>query len=235
MLTVEINRWLGEAKADYSQGVELVKQLDPKAPLLAVLKIGDTSFCRSKIREFLESHLQPIEHSLKIEQAAAVVDDNKEKYTPTMYFTLPDNLQALEREKSALFSQIIKARNQIKKIIGFKKPETIHLSDVLKLMTAHDSKGNPIPFSISYLSADLEAKTGGQWKHHPIAFCSFQNRSGTKNYTGASAEKKRPKKTNHWLNATRNIYLQQANQLHCIHIWLIFEFNGKEVIIGQPG
>lgn len=237
MLATQVQQWLNTPKADFAQGISLLQQVSPGNPILSVLSLGDSAFTREKLRKCLQDSIQFIAESLAINSSdAQIVEDPREKkYTPEMYFTLPENLQALEREKSACFKQIVNLRNTIKRALGFSLPNKISLTDALRAMNSYDSQGNPIPFSISWLSANLEAETGGEWKHMRAAFLSYQNKSGTRNYTGKMVEKKQPRATNHWLNGTRDIFPDGGNRLHCIHIWLIMEFNGKEVIIGNPG
>lgn len=237
MLANEIRQWLATKSAPYQAGVELLKQVAPSHPVLSVLSLGDSSFTRSKLVQHLTAALEPIKESISVAdtEAPATQQAKEATYQPQMYFTLPSNLQALEREKSTCFKSIISLRNQLKKELNFSLPHKIALADALRSMNTYDSLGNPIPFSISYVTADQEKQTGGEYKTYKGAFLSYQNKSGTRTYTGKEVERKVKKHTNHWVNGTRNIMVQGGNRLRCIHIWLILEFNGKEVIIGQPG
>ena len=199
------------------------------------------------LRQALTAVLEPIKELEEVDKIvrdpalapppAHLSKDEPVKYKPDMYFTLPESMQALEREKSQCMRNIIAARSRAKALLKLQKPERISLTDALRAMNNFDGHGNPIPFSIGYITCNLEDGTGGEWRYMRSAFCSYQNASGTKNFTGKKAITKSggARRANHWVNATRNIFPSGGNQLRCIHIWLILEFNGKEVVIGQAG
>jgi hypothetical protein len=97
----------------------------------------------------------------------------------------------------------------------------IKLIDVLNQMDDMDVTGQPIPFSIKFITKDGEevfleqavkcvGKVGGK-----VVFDKPRIKS--------------TKKPNHFKNATRNIYIPVSGQVRKCKIRLITEFNGIKV------
>jgi hypothetical protein len=98
------------------------------------------------------------------------------------------------------------------------------LSEALQLMRKTDSNGNPIPFSITFVTYDKTRNTGGKLNSIKKAYMSVTEIKRTE------PAKRIPKVfQNHFSNATRNI--KSANgDLVKIHIYLITRINNIPVI-----
>jgi hypothetical protein len=57
----------------------------------------------------------------------------------------------------------------------------IHYSEMMKVLEARDGKGDLIPFSLSYVKADLKRRTGGDEKTIACATRIGANKDGTIN------------------------------------------------------
>jgi hypothetical protein len=117
--------------------------------------------------------------------------------------------------------------------------ETILLSDALELMQQCDPKGNPVPFSIAYLTWNDRDKMSRGIKLLPRAemlMITAGGRHVSPNKAKAYIEKKGPSKSpRHWKNATRNIRIPGDTEIRKLNIWLIMALNNKRVIWNQLG
>lgn len=108
----------------------------------------------------------------------------------------------------------------------------IRLTEVLDLMDALDSNGDPIPFSIRFVTANRKDKTGGEIITIDKAVkCVGKDKKGNPVIDTRRKETPdltKPKNPNHWSNATRNLFLPNG-QIRKVHIRLIIEFNGQKV------
>jgi len=109
----------------------------------------------------------------------------------------------------------------------------IRLSDVLNLMDQIGDDGKPISFQMKFVKADRTRGTGGEIieipsgrkviskdkKGNPV----FDLRPKTK--ASDPSVKKDPR---HWVNATRNILLENG-EIRKVHIRLIIQFNQQKV------
>lgn len=106
--------------------------------------------------------------------------------------------------------------------------KVIHLGDALGLMV--DENKNPVPFSVTYVTCDIERKKGGDIIKLEKCMLSKKNvdyeKSGFQDpdapVTGFT------KNPNHYGHATRNVVLPNGH-VKKIHIRLILEFNGQKV------
>ncbi|MFY0628690.1 MAG: hypothetical protein JXR07_20525 [Reichenbachiella sp.] len=106
----------------------------------------------------------------------------------------------------------------------------ILMNQVLDQMMRVDHRGNPVPFSIQFCTLNKKKKEGGQLITVDKAILSWNTGGATtpKNDqpTKANVAGKKP---NHYRNRTRNLVLPN-NEIRKVHISLITEFNGQEVI-----
>ncbi|SDE68206.1 hypothetical protein SAMN05421544_1186 [Riemerella columbipharyngis] len=99
------------------------------------------------------------------------------------------------------------------------------MADVLSDMKKLDKKNNPIPFSITVRTFNLQNKSGGSIKvYEKAVLLNPPKRKGAKRLAMDTAFKN----PNHWENRTRNIKVD--NQIKKINILFIIEYNGKKVV-----
>lgn len=104
--------------------------------------------------------------------------------------------------------------------------KTIFLRDVLAQMKGLDEQKNPVAFSISVRTFNLQNKTGGNMKYYQnVVLLNPPQRKGVKRLAMDTPFKN----PNHWQNRTRNIKLQDGS-IKKISILFIDEFNGQKVI-----
>jgi hypothetical protein len=102
------------------------------------------------------------------------------------------------------------------------------LKAVLEEMERTDAKGQLKPFSIEFVTADRNKKTGGEIiKVDKAVILKKMNYASST--SSVKAEPMNKKKSNHWENSTRNILLPNG-QKRKLHIRLITKFNGQAVI-----
>lgn len=97
----------------------------------------------------------------------------------------------------------------------------------MREMRNKDANGNPLPFSLEFVTCDVNRNTGGDIKRYAKAYLS-----GAEVDRIDQAEKivkKRSGRQSHFKNATRNIKTTDG-ELHKVHIFLMTKFNGKTVI-----
>lgn len=100
----------------------------------------------------------------------------------------------------------------------------IHLSEVL------DEMKKPKPFSLAFVTCDLERKTGGEIVR--LENCVLYRKN--QNFSGLGFSEPEPpvtdfsKNPDHYGNATRNIVLPNGH-VKKVHIRLLLEFNGQKV------
>jgi hypothetical protein len=104
----------------------------------------------------------------------------------------------------------------------------IFLKAVLEEMEETDKAGQLKPFSIEFVKADRNKKTGGDIVSiEKAVILKRMNYSSTT--STAVQQSGKNKKSNHWENSTRNILLPNG-QKRKLHIRLITKFNGQPVI-----
>ena len=109
----------------------------------------------------------------------------------------------------------------------------IRLGDVLNQMDQLSPDDKPPRFQIRFVTADRSLGTGGEIiELFNCCKCVGLNKQGTpvfdlrsKNASSGSKVKKDPR---HWVNATRNILLENG-KIRKVHIRLIIEFNNQKV------
>lgn len=113
--------------------------------------------------------------------------------------------------------------------------ETIRLREVLRLMDATDAEGKPIPFSITFFSADLERNTGGEKTKIDARIVTkyrqFGSGNGEDTSTGAHVSiTGKSKNPNHGINFTRNLIIPGKEHPVKVHPRLITHFNNMRVV-----
>jgi len=109
----------------------------------------------------------------------------------------------------------------------------IRLSEVLDLMDQIGDDGKPRPFQMKFIKADRTRGTGGEilelLQGRKVVSKDKQGNPvfdlRPKVQPSASTLKKDPR---HWVNATRNIILENG-EIRKVHIRLIIEFNHQKV------
>jgi hypothetical protein len=96
-----------------------------------------------------------------------------------------------------------------------KSPDKISLDKALLEMAKTDRAGKPLPFAITFITCDLNRKTGGERISHRATL----NKPGGAN------------KKYHERNDVRNIRIVNSEAIRAVHPLLITHFNGKEVYI----
>lgn len=145
---------------------------------------------------------------------------------------LPDKLQRLDREKSKLFKNIIQTRTEIKKLAKLKTNGRITIADCLSEMSQLDRYKRLKPFSVTYISYNQTTGKGGDIIHFPSCYLRVVNNTGSKLRKPISHSKYQPK---HWHNSTRNFEPIGSGEIKKLHIWLMLEFNGMEVVTSELG
>lgn len=100
----------------------------------------------------------------------------------------------------------------------------IHLRDVLEEM----EEGKP--FSITYVTCDVNRNTGGDLMKLENVILSFQEK-GAEKFGFESPEPnitEHTKRANHYVHASRNVLLQNGMRRK-FHFRLLLEFNGQKV------
>lgn len=109
--------------------------------------------------------------------------------------------------------------------------ELIQLPELLQEMDQFDADGQPIPFSIKFVTANKTTGKGGEIiEIESCTKCVRKDNAGnvivdTRINDGQAKQRKCP---NHYDNNTRNLLLPNGQIRKC-HIRLIVEFNGRKV------
>lgn len=94
----------------------------------------------------------------------------------------------------------------------------ISIKDMLNIMQMRGHDRELIPFSITFVTADLRKGTGGK----KIVFDQAV-------FVGGVSKKSKVRNPNHYDNFTRNIRHVQSDRIITIHPLLVMKFNGMEV------
>lgn len=102
--------------------------------------------------------------------------------------------------------------------------DVITLADALQVMRQIDRSGQPVPFSISFVTWNRREETGGELKHiHKATLIAKERGKVLKPSTVA----RRPQ---HWKNATVNIRQLGSDRITKVHRDLITQVNGKKIV-----
>lgn len=221
----EISRWI-DTGCKYDEGVAIYKIHGSNS----VLKDLFQKFKSRYYNEKLYQELIAIKVQFEAENTIVPVVVRVQR---TPYEELPQKLQQLEREKSRLYRQILENRKLLKKRLKLKTSGQITMAEALEEMAHTDRYGRLKPFSITYISYNKRSGKGGQVISFPSCYLRVLNNTGSK----IIRNKKRleARQPNHWKNSTRNIEPIGSGEIRKFHIWLMIEFNGKEVVISDLG
>ncbi len=106
--------------------------------------------------------------------------------------------------------------------------DVIRLKDALKMMDRLDHRQRPIPFDLSFITADRRRDEGGEWKQIDGAILSKHNKLLPQHVRRVDGFGGSRKPASHE-NATRNIQAPDGS-ITKVHIRLIKTFNGHPVI-----
>jgi hypothetical protein len=233
MLTSEVRKWL-DGPGDFPKGVELYRQVDHSPVLLALFERSQNQYTRKKLREELEEHYRKYADLPRPEKPVNSLPQ-------VDAFSLPDVLKAKNTRKNELYKETLRLRAQLKDKIAdqltprLKTRSRLTIAEVCQMMEQQDRAGRMRPFSITYVTHNSQTGRGGEVIHWETAALSRTNVTGTKTYNSTNFEKLKNRRPNHWKNSTRNILPLAGKEVRKLNIWLIFEFNGAEVMMGDAG
>ena len=102
--------------------------------------------------------------------------------------------------------------------------EVITRKEMLRKMNEKDDRGNPIPFSFSYITWNANSKTGGAERHYDNAELATSSGNTEKAY-----QKTTNRTNNHSENSTRNIFVGDKHP-KTFHVNAIVRFNNIKVV-----
>ncbi len=222
-----INQWIKKGKP-YKEGIFLYDQFGNNETLKRLFHQYHSSYYFEK----LTKELVAIKNDMEV---VADITPKELKSVPESSNTTNNKLFELNKEKARLFREILKNRTEIKKYLNLQTNGRITIADALNVMLQKDSKGRLMPFSVTYLSYNASRKTGGELIRFPACFLRVENNTGSKVMKGEKFYSRNQPR--HWLNSTRNFVPAGANvtDVKKLHIWLMFEFNGMEVVASEQG
>lgn len=233
MLTSDLKRWL-DGDGDHRTGVELYRQASGSAVLISLFERSENQYTRKKLREVLQAKYDQHEQIARPEE--------KPKAMPQVdAFSLPEELKNRNTRKNELYKETLRLRTQLKDAIAaqltpkLKIRTRLTIAEVCQMMEQQDRAGRMRPFSITYVTHNSQTGRGGEVIHWEHAVLSRTNVTGTKTYNSTGFEKLKNRRPNHWKNSTRNILPLAGKEVRKLNIWLIFEFNGAEVMMGDAG
>jgi hypothetical protein len=106
--------------------------------------------------------------------------------------------------------------------------DVILIKDALRLMERLDHKDRPIPFAITFVTADRQRKKGGKIMELNGAILSKHNTLLPK-YIRTVDGHGNSKTPRHYENSTRNVQSPDGT-ITKVHIRLITQFNSKKII-----
>jgi hypothetical protein len=91
----------------------------------------------------------------------------------------------------------------------------ISVKDMLNTMMMRGQDRELIPFSITFVTADLKKDTGGKKITYDEAV-----------FVGGPSKRDKARNPNHFANMTRNIRHKNSDRITTIHPHLVIKFNG---------
>jgi hypothetical protein len=226
-----LRKWL--KTQDRQEGIEIYETLKGSDFKLKLIKTHDNEYTRGLIEAAVVETLEElaINNSIKAPESAPTPD----------FFSLPEILQRMTLEKGQLFKQTLSLRRELKQQIWpelrkvIKQRNTITVNECCEMMKLRDREKRAVPFSVSFITYDKEQHTGGELIHYEHATLTMPNVTGSRTYTADKYNTLVKKNPRHWLNSTRDIHPLGSQSIRKLHIWLMFEFNGCEVVMGDAG
>ncbi len=223
----EIKQWI-DSGCNWQQGAAIYEKYGTNRTLKKFFAGKQTRFYQDKLYSELLNIKVSAEHDL-------VITPPDVKSKAVAFEELPDKLQRLDKEKSILFMQILKARKQLKLLAKLTYPERqrITMADMLNDMAALDRFKRLKPFNITYVTYSKRTGKGGEVVRFTNCFLKVINRTGSrvlkgpKHYQGSQPD--------HWKNSTRNFTAHGSGDIKKFHIWLVLEYNGMEVVTSELG
>jgi hypothetical protein len=102
----------------------------------------------------------------------------------------------------------------------------ILLREAIQQMNRADEHHNPVPFALTFCTADRSRRTGGEVISLPKAVLMKR----MKKTTAASGSGTAKKKSNDFENATRNVLCLDTQRPYRVHLRLIESFNNTPVL-----
>lgn len=222
-----IKKWIEQGKP-YDEGIAIYNEHGRNAVLKDLFKKFKSSFYHQKLCTELVQIMNDLE----------VVADVTPKEIQSSIIAVENPTQQLldlNYEKAKLFRSILKTRQEIKKTIKLQTVGKVGMWDACEMMKEKDKNGNLKPFSVTYMSYNASRKTGGEVLKFPHCVLRIENNTGSKVMKGKQYYK--GYQPRHWLNSTRNFLPlgMSQNDIKKLHVWLMFEFNGMEVVVSEQG
>lgn len=224
---IQIKKWIENGKP-YDEGIAIYEQHGRNAVLKDLFKKYKSNFYHQKLCAELVQIMNDLE----------VVADSTPKEIQASIIAVENPTQQqldLNYEKAKLFRSILKTRQEIKKIIKLPTVGKIGHWDACETMKQKDKNGNLKPFSVTYMSYNSRTNKGGEILKFPHCVFRIENNTGSKVMKGKQHYK--GYQPRHWENSTRNFLplgMSQGN-IKKLHVWLMFEFNGMEVVVSEQG
>jgi len=230
----KLREWL-QKNGSYVDGLAMYEQVGKDDFLKKLLRKYENEYTREKLRDALQALYDEVK--LAADTSSRPVD------VPATadFFTLPQTLQELQKEKSRLYSEVHPLRNQLKSLFAreltmvLKGRNRITVKEACEMMKAVDGRKRPIPFSVTFVSLNQERGNGGELIHWEHCTLSNVNATGSREYDVEHFDKKKRTNPRHWMNNTRNVKPLASQDIRKLHIWLMLEFNGAEVMMGATG
>lgn len=217
--------WINSG-CDYKSGVNLYSKYGDNKTLLSLFGKFSTRYYQDKL------HSELIKIKVEFEKSQVITPVEVKAALPE-YESLPEQLQKLDREKSKLFTNIIKARTELKSLVKLQTKGRITIADACAAMAEKDRFKRLKPFSVTFVSYNKRTGKGGDIVRYPSCYLRVVNNTGSK--VIKDYKKHSTNQPNHWQNSTRNFEVIGTNQIKKLHIWLMLEFNGMEVVTSDQG
>lgn len=185
----------------------------------------ENSFTEGKLRDELEKHFENTD--IREQNQEPITNLEEQDFDPVKF------VEELNRKKNLLYKEAINDRNMLVNIckdeISF-TGYSLTVAEMTKLMEQTDKMGNPIPFSLVFVTWNNSTQKGGDLRQMENMELTSINKTGTKQKrprrSGPYISSKSP---NHWKNSTRNIKPVYGHDVTKINIWLVMAFNGHPV------
>lgn len=232
----DLYNWI-DSPQDFYQGVELYNKYGSSEFLKKLFAKGESSFTVSKLEESINDIIEQYKKENLSLNNEKDPEPQKKRYTQKVFNIadpIPNQLQLLKNEKAILFKELLQLRKELKKYCSIPTQSSLTVAECCKIMEKKDALGNYIPFSITYVTYNSREAYGGELITYKHATLASLNHSGSKINTSIKP-KKVSKNPNHWKNSTRNIHPEKSWEIRKLNIWLMLEFNGREVVVGDAG
>jgi signal peptidase I len=217
--------WINSG-CDYKAGVSIYSKLGGNKTLLGLFNKFSTRYYQDKLYSELIK--------IKVDFEKSEIITPVEIKTQNIEFeSMPSQLQKLDREKSKLFTNILKARTELKSLVKLQTKGRITIADACAVMAEMDRFKRLKPFSVTFVSYNKRTGKGGDIVRYPNCYLRVVNNTGSRIIK--DFKKNATHQPNHWQNSTRNFEVIGTNQIKKLHIWLMLEFNGMEVVTSDQG